>query len=100
MTKSRSQNVPETKAAASGGPPCPPRKTARGLQDDSQPEPHVDIPDPVKVIDLASALRQKPFVVIADLMGQGVFANVHQLVDFSAASKVALKHGFYARRVA
>ncbi len=99
MSDSRPQKTPKTQPASAGGPPRPPKKTARNL-DDSPQEPHIDIPDPVVVGDLASALRQKPFIIVADLMELGKFATVRASVGFKTASKVAWKHGFYARRVA
>jgi len=70
------------------------------LEDQPPDEPHIDIPDPVVVRDLASALQQKPFRIIADLMEVGEFANLHGTVGFETASKVALKYGFYARLAA
>jgi hypothetical protein len=100
MGDSSPQKIPKTQPVCSGGPPPPPKRTARDLEGDSPGEPHVDIPDPVVVGDLASVLRQKPFIIIADLMEVGVFANLRGRVGFEIASKVALKHGFYARRVA
>ena len=35
MSDSQSEQVPKTQAAPSGGPPKPPKKTARGLDDGS-----------------------------------------------------------------
>ena len=35
MSRSAPEAVPNTQAAPSGGPPRPPRKTARGLQDET-----------------------------------------------------------------
>ena len=93
------QNIPETQPAYCGGPPRPPKKTARDLADDSSQEPHIDIPDPVVVSDLASALRRKPFMIIADVMKFGVWVNADETIDFETASRVAWMHGFYARRV-
>lgn len=93
------RNVPETQSAPSGVPPRPPKKTARDLADDSPQEPHIDIPDPVVVRDLASALRKKPFKIVADIMRFGVFVYAEESVCFETASRVAWKHGFYARRV-
>ena len=98
MSDSRPQKLPKTQPAGSNGPPRPPKKTARDLDEPPQ-EPHIDIPDPVVVRDLASALRKKPFKIIADLMEIGQFANVTATVGFQTASKVAWKYGFYARRV-
>ena len=100
MSNSRPRKIPKTQPASAGGPPRPPKKTARDLADDSPQEPHIDIPDPVVVEDLASALGQKPFIIIGDLMKFGEFATVRMTVGFETASKVAWVHGFYARRVA
>ena len=67
--------------------------------DDQRPEGrHIDIPDPVGVTDLATALRIRPFMVIADLMERGEFATVRDCIGFETASIVALKHGYVARR--
>jgi translation initiation factor IF-2 len=99
MSESNSRRIPKTKPAAAGAPPRPPKKTARDLADESPEEPHVDIPDPIAVRDLASKLQQKPFMIIADLMELGEFRTVRATVGFALASKVALKHGFHARRV-
>jgi hypothetical protein len=93
------RNIPETQPAFAGAPPGPPKKTARDLADDSPQEPHIDIPDPVVVKELASALRIRPFKVIADFMKLGVWANADETIDFKTASVVAWMHGFYARRV-
>ncbi|SRR6266511_122693 len=100
MSDSRPQKIPKTQSAGSGGPPKPPKKTARSLEDQPSGKPRIDIPDPVVVGDLAAALRRKPFKVIADRMEVGEFASVHGTVTFETASKVAWKYGFYARRVA
>ena len=48
---------------------------------------------PITVRDLAEKLGLKPFQLIADLMGIGVFATVTQTVDETAAIKVCAKHG-------
>ena len=99
MSDSSNKKTPKTQPVP-GGPPRPPKKTARGLEGQSPDEPHIDIPDPVVVKDLASSLGQKPFEIIGDLMELGQFANVHGSVGFAPASKVAWKYGFYARRAA
>jgi hypothetical protein len=93
------RKIPETQPGLAGGPPRPPKKTARDLADDSPQEPHIDIPDRVVVKDLASALLKKPFMIIADIMKFGVWANAEDTVDFETASRVAWMHGFFARRV-
>jgi translation initiation factor IF-2 len=43
---------------------------------------------------LADALKQKPFKIIADLMGLGVFATVNQAVDEKIAQQLCAKYGF------
>lgn len=100
MSDTRQENIPKPQASAAGGPPRTPKKTARGLDDQSPEGPHFDIPDPVVVTELASALNQKWYRIIADLMNVGKFCNMRSTVGFEDASKVARKHGFCARRVA
>jgi translation initiation factor IF-2 len=52
------------------------------------------IKPPIVVRDLAEQLKQKPFVVIGDLMKLGVFATVNQAIDETTAQKVCAIHGF------
>jgi translation initiation factor IF-2 len=52
------------------------------------------IKPPIIVRDLAEQLKQKPFVVIGDLMKLGVFATVNQAIDEVTAQKVCAIHGF------
>jgi translation initiation factor IF-2 len=52
------------------------------------------IKPPIVVRDLAGKLGQKPFKIIADLMGMGVFANVNQMIDEPAAQRICAKYGF------
>jgi len=49
---------------------------------------------PIVVRDLADRLSQKPFKIIADLMGMGVFANVNQMIDETTAQRVCATYGF------
>ena len=58
------------------------------------------IPRQTTVSNLARLLKQKPFQIIADLMGLGVFATTNQILDFEAVSSVARKYGFIAKRAA
>src|SRR5437016_682311 len=53
-------------------------------------------PKKTTVLQLANVLGQKPFLIIADLMELGVFANVHHELDFEVISKVVRKHGYVA----
>jgi len=99
MPHSSRQRVHKTQPAPTGGPPRPPKKTARGLEDQSPDGSRIPIPDPVPVSDLAAALARKPFQIIADLMEIGLFKNVREAVAFDDASKIARKYGFEARKV-
>ena len=58
------------------------------------------IPAQTTVSHLAALLSQKPFLIIADLMQMGVFANVWQLLGFETISRVARKYGFIAKKAA
>jgi translation initiation factor IF-2 len=49
---------------------------------------------PIVVRDLADRIGQKPFKIIADLMGMGVFANVNQMIDEQTAQRVCASYGF------
>ncbi|MGV3757186.1 MAG: translation initiation factor IF-2 [Verrucomicrobiota bacterium] len=48
---------------------------------------------PVVVRELAEQLKRKPFQLIADLMEQGVFANVNQAIEEDVAKRLCAKHG-------
>jgi len=52
------------------------------------------IKPPIVVRELAAQLKQKPFKIIADLMEQGVFANVNQGIDEKIAQQLCAKYGF------
>jgi translation initiation factor IF-2 len=52
------------------------------------------IKPPIIVRELATQLKQKPFKIIADLMGLGVFATVNQAVDEKIAQQLCAKYGF------
>ncbi len=52
------------------------------------------IKPPIIVRDLAEQMKQKPFVVIGDLMKLGVFATVNQAIDEVTAQKVCALHKF------
>jgi translation initiation factor IF-2 len=54
----------------------------------------VIIKPPIVVRALADALKQKPFKIIADLMGLGVFATVNQAIDEKIAVQLCAKYGF------
>jgi translation initiation factor IF-2 len=52
------------------------------------------IKPPIVVRDLAEQLKQKPFVIIGDLMKVGVFATVNQAIDEKIATQICAKYGF------
>jgi translation initiation factor IF-2 len=52
------------------------------------------IKPPIMVRELADQLKQKPFVIIGDLMKLGVFATVNQAIDEVTAEKVCAAHGY------
>lgn len=53
----------------------------------------ITIKPPIVVRELADALKQKPFKIIADLMEAGVFANVNQAIDEKIAVQICAKYG-------
>ncbi len=56
--------------------------------------PVISIKPPIVVRELAEQMKLKPFKIIADLMGLGVFANVNQAIDEQVAQRVAAINGF------
>jgi translation initiation factor IF-2 len=52
------------------------------------------IKPPIIVRELANALKQKPFIIIGDLMKLGVFATVNQAIDEKIAQQLCAKYGF------
>jgi translation initiation factor IF-2 len=99
MSDSQPDKIPETQPASAGGPPGPPTKTAQGLGDESPDGRHIDIPDPVILKELATALGQRPFRIVADVLELGCLVFAGDAVDFETASKVAKKYGFQTRHV-
>lgn len=54
----------------------------------------ITLKPPIVVRELADQLNRKPFQLIADLMGLGVFATVNQSIDEQVAQKICAKYGF------
>ncbi len=76
-----------------GGKPAEPAKPAApkfALPADAQV---ITIKPPIVVRELADALKQKPFKIIADLMGMSVFVTVNQAIDEKIAAQVCAKYG-------
>ena len=59
----------------------------------------IRIPDPVGLKELAAALRQKPFKIIADTIALGNFQNIYGHLSFDMASKIAQKYGYSAQKI-
>ena len=84
-------------------PPKAPAKTAAPAPSKAPAQPQITLPDsapviiikpPIVVRELADQMKLKPFKIIADLMGLGVFANVNQAIDEQIAQRVAAINGF------
>lgn len=100
MSEPVEERTPETQPAFSGGPPKPPKITARDLEDQpDDPGKTIYLPDPVVVKDLASALAVKPFKVVAELIAVGQFRHADEAIDFETAWIIARKHGYCAERI-
>jgi translation initiation factor IF-2 len=65
--------------------------------------PKINLPDtaevliikpPIIVRELAEQLKQKPFIIIGDLIKLGVFATVNQAIDEKIAQQLCAKYGF------
>jgi hypothetical protein len=89
------------KAGFTGGPPKPPDTADAGSGDESPEGGNkvIRIADPVVVRDLANALAQRPFRIIADLMEFGQFRNVTSMVGFETAARIASKYGYKAEKI-
>ncbi len=82
----------QQKAPASAKAPEPTSTPAKvALPADAQV---ISIKPPIVVRELADQLKQKPFKIIADLMGLGVFKNVNQAIDESVAQKICATYGY------
>ncbi len=84
---------PARPASAASGPNRPITGTGPRTQSTS-PGKTVYLLDEMDVSGLASALKLKPFKVVADLMELKLFKSPNDMIDFETASKIARKHGF------
>ena len=99
MNSHEEEWAPKTQPSFSGGPPRPPRITARDLENQpGDPGKVVYLLDSMVVKDLAAALGLKPFVVVADLLELRLFKRPDDVVEFETASVIARKHGYRAQR--
>ncbi len=53
---------------------------------------------PMSIQELATVLKKRPFEIIADLMGFGVFVTVNQRVAFDSIARLLRKYGWSARK--
>jgi translation initiation factor IF-2 len=74
--------------------PSGPAKPAQPQFNLPSDAPVIVIKPPIIVRELAEQMKLKPFKIIADLMGLGVFANVNQAIDEQVAQRVAAINGF------
>ncbi len=85
---------PKNQPGLPGQPPRPAKGLTRHSAGPGVPEKTVYLLDSMNVKDLASALRLKPFKVIADLMELKHFKSADDNIDFETASLIARKHGY------
>ena len=84
-------SMPGAKAAQKGAAPKSAEPAAPKLPADAKV---ITIKPPIVVRDLAEHLKQKPFVIIGDLMKLGHFYTVNQAIDEATAERVCALHGF------
>ncbi len=92
-----------TRSGRPGVAPAAPKSAPRAPGPTAAPAPKFVAPEtgevivikpPIVVRELAAQLKQKPFKIIADLMGLGVFATVNQAIDEKIAQQLCAKYGF------
>ena len=64
-----------------------------------EPGKRVLVPDYIEVKELAKLLGLKPFKVVAGMLELGIFKHADELIDFSTAATIALRHGYVAERI-
>ena len=96
----RGDGRPPFQRGRDGRPPAPSRDAGRPAAP-QQPKfvapesaETIVIKPPIIVRELATALKQKPFIIIGDLMKLGVFATVNQAIDEKIAQQLCAKYGF------
>jgi translation initiation factor IF-2 len=109
------RGAPPARPPQRPGAPPPRRDDQRSPQRDGRPQPReaakpaapaapkfvapetgevITIKPPIMVRDLANSLKQKPFIIIGDLMKLGVFATVNQSIEEKIARQICAKYGF------
>jgi hypothetical protein len=69
------------------------------LLEPGAPGKRVFVPDYIEVKELAKLLGLKPFKVVAGMLELGIFKHADELIDFSTAATIALRHGYVAERI-
>lgn len=82
---------PPPAAPAEPAQPAPKEEASQATSADSKV---INLKPPVSVSELASLLKAKPFQIIKDLMGLGIFANPNTPLDADAVSSVCELHGY------
>lgn len=82
---------PTPAAPAEPAQPAPKEEASQATSADSKV---INLKPPVSVSELASLLKAKPFQIIKDLMGLGIFANPNTPLDADAVSSVCELHGY------
>jgi translation initiation factor IF-2 len=76
------------------GAPAQRPQERRGTAVKEKPTGPISIPPQIVVKDLAELLQATPTEVIRDLIKQGVFASINQVVEYDKAALVAKEIGF------
>lgn len=100
MSDSTPRENPKARPTSGGRPPRPMKEMAWGLEGKAPEGLRIDIPDPIVLRELAAALQQKQFKIVADAMELGRFVLASDPVDFDTAARIATKYGFHARHAA
>lgn len=75
--------------------PAPVKEEAPQAEPEATEESKIiNLKPPVSVSELATLIKAKPFQVIKDLMGMGIFANPNTPLDADAIGTVCEKHGY------
>lgn len=82
--------APAPAAAPAAAEPAAPAPQEEPSADDKI----INLKPPVSVSELAGMLKAKPFQIIKDLMGMGIFANPNTPLDADAVSSICDIHGY------
>src|SRR5450432_298314 len=100
-TPQRGDSRQQFQRGRDGRSPAPPQREP--AKPAAPPQPKFVAPEtgevivikpPIIVRDLAAQLKQKPFIIIGDLIKLGVFATVNQAIDEQIAQQLCAKYGF------